>query len=382
MTRIAVVADVHADDYYPGKVDPETGMNARFGDFLRTTAWAARTARELEAEVLVCAGDYTESKVPPRAPRVVKIAEAFAQGPDRQVHVRGNHDGSWGGASIVEDLVRRQGWTGFAQAPGFELVGDVAICAIPFLDRRFARTIPELVEVPDADLFRLLGEQYLTIARGLFVAAEKAGAKAAVLTGHQQLAGAQMTDSQRAFLGDLDLVVDARALAAIGYSAVVFGHVHRGQTVVEGDASTSPVFFAGSLERVDFAEEHEEKRLLVLDVEPGRTVWVDSIPVPARPMVTVRGTDDIIPANLEGAIVRAIDIPDDVHDDDLRRALEDAGAWVVTGVKRRPVEREASGVVIDEALTPADALAAYLAGDPDAERLLERGKAILAEVSA
>ena len=385
MTRLAFLADVHADDYYPGKVDPETGLNARFGDFIRTTAWAARKARELDARVLVCAGDYTESKVPPRAPRVVKIAQAFAEGPDRQIHVRGNHDGQWGGASIVDDLGRRQGWTGFMR-PGFEIVDGVAICAIPFMDRRYARTIPELAEVPDADLFRLLGEQYLTIARGLFVAAEKAGAKAAVLTGHQQLAGAQMTDSQRSFLGDLDLVVDARALASIGYAAVVFGHVHRGQTVVEGDASSSPVFYAGSIERVDFAEAEEEKRFLVLDVEPGRTVWADSIPTPARRMLTIDAsampaggidTDDV-----RDAIVRIVNVPADEDPDEWRRMLDGLGAFVVTGVKRRPVEREASGVVIDEALTPADALKAYLAGDPDAERLLERGKGILEAVAS
>lgn len=381
MTRLAFTADLHVDSYF-SRIDPTTGLNAREVDFLRTTEWVATKAREFGGDALVVAGDYTESKVPARGPRIARIARALAHGPERQIHLEGNHDSRQAGDSIVTVLGSMPGWSGYS-APGFELVGDTAICAIPFLDRRTARTIPELAEVPDADLFRLLGEQYLTIARGLFVAAESVGAKSAILTGHQQLAGAQMTDTQRAFLGDVDLVVDARALAAIGYAAVIFGHVHRAQAVIDGDHSTSPVFFAGSVERVDFAEELEAKSFLMVDVEPGRTVQIDAIPTPARPYLTIRGDGSFNPAAVEDSVVRAIELDPDVDVDELRRALEASGAFAVTNVRRRREERpDTDASVIASAGGPDEILAAYLEGDPDAESLIERGRAVLAEVGS
>jgi exonuclease SbcD len=381
MTRLAIAADIHADDYYP-RLDPATGMNARFVDILRTTAWVGAKARELECEALVVAGDYTESKTPARSPRVVRIAEALAAGPDRQIHVQGNHDSDWGGVSIVDDLARRAGWTGYTR-PGFELVGDVAVCAIPYMSRKYARTVPELAEVPDAELYSALAEQYLTIARGLFVQAQSAGAKSAILAGHQQLAGAQFADNQSAtFLNGVDLVVDARALAAIGYAAVVFGHVHRAQDVIDdGLDGPCPVMYAGSLEKIDFAEENEVKSFVVLDVEPGQSVAWTRIPTPARSFLTIRGDGSFEPDAVRDSVVRAVELDPDLDTADLKRALEAAGAFVVTETRRRALERpEAAGNAIADSATPEDALAAYFAGDPDAEALVARGREILEAV--
>jgi exonuclease SbcD len=166
------------------------------------------------------------------------------------------------------------------------LVDDVAVCVIPFLSKSHLRALPAFAAADQDDVFRALSDAYLDLARGAFVLAEQSGAKSAILVGHQQLSGGRMNETQQVFLGDLDIVVDARALAAIGYAAVTFGHVHRGQTVIDDPAC--PVVFAGSIERVDFAEEAEEKSFLVVDVEDGRAT-IERIPTPARHMVTVRG---------------------------------------------------------------------------------------------
>jgi exonuclease SbcD len=376
MTRIAFASDLHIDSYF-NRIDPVSGLNAREQDFLATTAWVGRRARELECEALIVAGDYTESKVPARGPRIARITRALLEGPKRQIHTRGNHDGEQAGDSIITVLGAMPGWSGYIR-PGIERIGDLAVCVVPFLDRRFARTVPELAEIPDADLYRLLGEQYLTIARGLFVAATDAGAKAAVLVGHQQLAGGAMNDTQRAFLGDVDLVVDSRALSAIGYSACLFGHVHRGQTVIDDPAC--PVVFAGSLERVDFAEENEAKAFLVVDVADGHAS-IERVEVPARPYLTIRGSGTFNPAAVEDTIVRAIDLDPDVDTGELARALDAAGAFVVTQTRHKRIEAEASSVAIAEGLTHEAALEQYLADDPDRVALAALGREILTEVA-
>jgi exonuclease SbcD len=374
MTLLAICADLHVDDY--------ASIPGRFDDILRTVAWVARTARERGAEALIVAGDYTESKTPVRAARVVKIAGALDEGPDRQIHLGGNHDVAWRGESIVTDLARTPGWTGYAR-PGFEIVGGVAVCCIPFLDKAWLRTQPGFELVPESEIYHALEERYLTIARGLFVQAMDAGAAAAVLVGHQQLRGAQMTDKQHVLMSELDLFVDARALSAIGYAAVVFGHVHRAQTVV--DDPRCPVLYAGAIERVDFAEENEEKSFVLLDIPMDREISIERIPTPARRFVTLTGDqilDDIAEEEVQGAVVRVLDLPAHLDSAQVERMLRSLGAFAVTEIRTAVVEAEASAGGMDESLTPEEALAAYFADDPDRDALNELGRELLAEVAA
>jgi len=377
MTLLAITADLHVDDY--------AGIPGRFDDILRTVAWVARHAKAAGADALIVAGDFTEAKTPARAPRVVKIAAALAEGPARQVHVRGNHDVAWQGSSIVDDLARTPGWTGFSARPGFEVVDGVAVCCIPYLDRAWLRTQPGYETVAEAAVYRTLGELYLTTARGLYVQAKGAGCSAAILVGHQQLSGGRMTEKQQAFLGDLDTVVDARALAAIGYQAIVFGHVHRAQTVIEGLDIAGPVLFSGSIERVDFAEEAEEKSFVLLDVQRGRPASIERIPTPARRYVTLTGeqiADDVTEEQVDGAVVRVIDLPRPYDPLQVADMLRNLGAFAVTEVRRERDEAAAPATGMDETLSAEEALATHFAEDQDRDALLELGREILAEAAA
>jgi exonuclease SbcD len=377
MTRLAITADLHVDRY-GSRVDPITHLNVREQDALNTLRWIGEQARALDCEALVVAGDYVESKTNPRSGRVTRIAQSLYAGPDRQIHLPGNHDIADAGLSIVEDLATRApGWTGYT-APGFELVGDVAVCVIPWLSTAWYRTLPGKEALPDAEAFKELREHYLTIARGLFVKAERAGAKASILVGHQQLSGGRMNERQQVFLGDLDIIVDAGALAAIGYAAVTFGHVHRAQTVL--DNPDCPVVFAGSIERVDFAEEAETKSFLVVDVEDRRAT-IERIPTPARHMVTVRGDGSFDEAAVEDSIVRGVDLDPDVDETELRRALYAAGALEVMGIRRRPIEAVAAAGGLSETMSREQLLEAYFEGDPDRDALVKRGRELLEAVS-
>lgn len=385
--KLAIAADLHVDPYYDRR-DPDTGANLRELDMLRTTAWVARTARERGADALVVAGDYTETKRVtqdgrgPTTGRIAAIRDALAEGPDRQIHVRGNHDWQWRGKSIVSVLADHAGWSGY-ETPGFELVGDVAVVAIPYLDRAWFRAQPGNETKPEAQAFRELAAAYQVIAAGEYVKATEAGAKAAILVGHQQLGGADLNDKQRSFLGDMNLVVDARALSAIGYSAVVFGHVHRAQTVVDDPAC--PVLFVGAPERVDWAEEGETKSFVLVDVEPGRPVTIERIPTPARPFVTISGEDQGDLEDLEDlvgdAIVRVVDLDATADVAGVRRYLEACGAFAVTSIKQAVLEDVAVVGSMSESLTAEELLEQDLAEHPDRDALLALGREILGAVA-
>jgi len=380
MTRIAFAADLHVDAY-GSRIDPETGVNARLIDFLNTTAWMADEAERRGAVALVVAGDFTERRHP--APWLVSlIRAALSGGPDRQVYLRGNHDGEIAGGSIVSvlddgyDEHDETGRTGISR-PRIEAIGfDLVLACIPYLDRHWLRAQPGMEKVPDAEVYRILGEQFLTVARGLYAEARADYPDAAcVLVCHQTLAGAQMSETQQAFLGDLGLVVDARALAAIGFEGIVAGHLHRHQVVLE---QPCPVLYPGSVERVDFGEEHEAKGFVIADVAPGRFEW-EFVETPARPFVTIdcaTGSDGSL-VSLEGAIVRVLNMPPEVDAAAYRTNLEAEGAFEIVSMTKARVDAPEIAGGLSETLGPLEALSAYFVDDPDAEPLVALGRELL-----
>lgn len=373
--RLAITADLHIDAY-GSRVDPETGLSARLLDCLRTTTWVAAEARARGCEALIVAGDLTENRHP--SPWLVaRIMEALSYGPDRVIVTRGNHDGARAGRSIVDIIDgHRDDWVGIDR-PHFTVVGDTAICGLGYMDRHQLRA-STLTDVPDADVYRALADHYLTIARGLYAEAMATpGVRRAILVGHQTVGGALMSDTQRAFLGDLGLVLDGAALSAIGYSLVAMGHLHRGQTVVEGEC---PVVYPGSVERVDFGEEAQEKSFLVVDLPDAGPVAIERVVTPARRFVTLDGVWD--GQDVAEAIVRVRDVPPEVDAGSLRRALEAAGAFEVHGIERRRIEAPAASGGLSEGLTPQQALSAWFEGDDDAEALVERGREVITAVAA
>ncbi len=384
MTRLAVLADPHCDDY-GAKLDPATGLNARWVDTVGMVRWVAADARERGCDALIVAGDLTESRHP--APwRVAQIAEAIATFEGPVILARGNHDGERAGRSIVDVLAAgRPSWRGFS-SPGVTLVDDVAIAVLPHVDRHWIRAQPGFEQLDESKLLEVLADQYLAVARGLYVEAS-ALAPLSVLVVHQGLAGGQMSDAQAAFLGDASLVVDTRALADIGFAAILAGHFHKHQVLSE-----SPLIaYAGSPYRTDFGEEHQAKGYLVVDVGPetvdgttGKqlTAWT-FVETPARRFVTLYSLDPVETgdASIDGAIVRLLDVHSDEDPALLRRTLESYGAFEVTEIRRRPIEASAIAGGLSESLTAQEALSAYFEGDPDAEVLVERGREILAEVA-
>ncbi|HLA65042.1 MAG TPA: metallophosphoesterase [Candidatus Saccharimonadales bacterium] len=377
MTRIAFAADLHIDAY-GSKVDPATGLNARLVDYLDTLHIVATQATDRECDALVIAGDFTERRHP--APWLVSqirdSLEAFA---DPQIYLRGNHDGEIAGGSIVTVLGEEPPRTGRGRwavtRPRKVYVDDVAVCLIPYLDRHWLRAQPGFEDVPEAQLFAVLAEQFMAIARGLYAEAQESHATAAVLVCHQTLAGALLSESQQAFLGDQQLVVNAADLAAIGFEGIVAGHLHRHQVL----STDPPVLYPGSIERVDFGEEHEAKGFIVADVGPGRFEW-EFVETPARRYVTLQGdyaAEGVSEDDVEGAIVRIVDVDPSMDVAQLRQQVENMGAFEVAAIQVRPVEAPALAGGLSEALSAEQALAAYFADDPDAEALISRGRELL-----
>jgi exonuclease SbcD len=168
----------------------------------------------------------------------------------------------------------------------------------------------------------------------------------AIVVGHAHLFGARI-GAERLLTMGADPMYDLQTFDLPSVDYIALGHIHKHQQV--GPAAP-PAVYSGSLERIDFGEEREQKGFVVVEIGPGprgerRTTWTFH-PVAARPFVTLRlaagGEDPLADVraavearrDVAGAIVRAFitltpEAAGQLRLGDVRRLLLEAGAAFV-----------------------------------------------------
>jgi exonuclease SbcD len=211
----------------------------------------------------------------------------------------------------------------------------------------------------------------------------------AILVGHAHLLGARV-GSERLLTMGADPMYDLGTFTLPNIDYVALGHIHKHQALAYGDP---PIVYSGSIDRVDFGEEKEDKGWILVDVpEKGHAEW-QFRKVDARPFVTIdaqvlgeNATEDVVKAiarqadRLANAVVKLrIEVAPErlaeLRDDDIRAQLK--GAFYVAPVERNVQKRTrdrwgnlAEGI---QQAQPIDALAHYLEQrkvDPERRDLL------------
>ena len=405
--RIVHFADVHIGVENYGSIDPETGLSTRLGDFLKTFDEVVTYALDNRVDLVLCCGDAYKSRDPSQTHQrefARRIARLSSEGIPVFLLV-GNHDmphvfGRATALEIFQTLDVPNVYIG--DTLGTHNVqtadGPMQIVAVPwvrrsaFLARDEARGLtPEQVnEAIQERLARLIRAQ----AEGLDKSIP------AVLAGHLTVSGSVASSEQSMMLGrDPVLLKSDVALPQLDY--VALGHIHRHQIL----GHEPPVVYSGSLERIDFGEEKDDKGFCVINMDPaqpaGSRVRDFSFQqVNARVFLTIaveiragdpEPTETVVNAiakhHIEGAIVRLrITVPGELEghlrDGEIRSALE--GAHFVASVSKEVLDQRRTrlGPAYSKGLDPKEALKAYLEsrGVPDdraavltrhAERLME-----------
>ena len=225
----------------------------------------------------------------------------------------------------------------------------------------------------------------------------------AVLLGHVSVNGATNSSERSMMLGQ-DHVLLAGALGRPRVDYVALGHIHKHQ-VLRWDPPV--IAYSGSLQRVDFSEEADERGFRVVDLDPGappdrRLVDFSFHPLSARPFVTVDATvfagdeeptEVVLRAvgrkDVNDAVVRVrINLPREaerrLREADIRQALRPA--HYVTAISRE-ITGENRWTRLDSGserqLEPMQALRLYLESrdleQQRLERILARAEELLAE---
>jgi exonuclease SbcD len=390
MLRILHLADIHLGMENYGRTDPATGLSSRLGDFLRTLDEALDWALANDVHLVLLAGDVYKNRDPsPTVQREFarRIQRLSAAGVPMFILV-GNHDlpNAWARAHTVEIFDTLQvPHTWVARQPRFATLptaaGPVQIIALPWVTPATLLTKDEFRTASFEQLNGLMIDKLEELLDGFVEQLDPA--LPTILTAHAAVQGAVFGAERSVMLGH-DLVLPRSFVARPEFDYVAMGHIHRHQVLPPGGPTEPPIIYPGSLERIDFGEEDEEKGFMVVDIgdpDPAtgrRRVTPRFHPVGARRFLTLRvstnganPTDTVLDklraheADIAGSIVRVIikTTPEQeaaLRDDEIRKALE--GAAYIVGISRdvdRP-NRVRFGDHAVEQMTPRQALELYM----------------------
>ena len=382
--RILHFADLHIGVENYGRIDPDTGLSTRLGDFLQTYDELVDYAIDTGVDLVLFCGDAYKSRDPSQthqrefARRIARLSNAGIP----TFLLIGNHD--------TPQVI--------AQATALEIFPTLNVANVHIGDR----LTTYIVETRDGPLQVVAlpwikRSDYLAtnVARGqthteinealqdMITNAIKVRAKSldssipAVLAGHVTISQSTLASEQSMMLGHDHVLLNSN-VALPQFDYVALGHIHRHQVL-----SQNPhVVYAGSLQRVDFGEERDDKGFCVVEIDKSqpqgsRLNSFEFVKNSARKFVTIdvkltAGDEDptasVIKAieshDLNDAIVRLrITLPAEFEALLLESRIRDAlkQAHYVASISKDVVDRTRTRIQDSNArgLSPKDALRLY-----------------------
>lgn len=148
---------------------------------------------------------------------------------------------------------------------------DVRFAGLPFVHQ--GRTFTDFGRVLEANATYLDAMRVMVDALTATASAQlDRSRQVMVMASHVHVSGAKVSSERKLSVSDT-YAADENQLPA-DYAYLALGHIHVPQAVAGGRGR-----YAGSLLEVDFGEEGEAKRVLVVDCAPGRPAEITSVPL-------------------------------------------------------------------------------------------------------
>ncbi|HIK46651.1 MAG TPA: exonuclease subunit SbcD [Leptolyngbyaceae cyanobacterium M65_K2018_010] len=399
MLKLLHLSDIHlGSGFIHGRLNPDTGLNTRLEDFIAALTLCIDRALAEPVDLVLFGGDAFPDATPPPL-----VQQALAQQFCRlsaasipTVLLVGNHDQhaqGLGGASL--SIYRTLGVPDVVVGDRLETHriqtrnGPVQVVTLPWLTRSSLLTRPETEGLSMAQVSDLLLDRLRVALEGEIRRLDDT--LPTILLAHAMVDTATY-GAERFLAAGRGFTIPMALLARPCFDYVALGHVHRHQILCQHPLMIYP----GSIERVDFSEEQEEKGYLLVQVGRGQAT-AEFCPLPVRPFRTIQvdltAAEDpqvallaaIAATEINGAVVRCLYIlrPDQVDQIDLgalEEALASAHTYTLQAELKTLTQRSRLPELgTDSRLDPLEALATYLANRPD---LSPMATAMMATASA
>lgn len=406
--KIIHFADLHLGVESYGRINPDNGLPTRLEDFLKALDQVIDYALENRVDLVLFCGDAYKSREPTQTQQ-----REFARRLNRLVTsdipiflLTGNHDlpnaiGRATATEIFDTLAIRNVYV--SSHPEIRRIptknGAIQIISLPWLRHSVLLSREEAKNLNFEQINQRL-QEILTSIITANVAKLEPGLPS-ILAAHVWVTGASPGSEGSMTIGqEHTLLLSNVTHPTLDY--VALGHIHKHQVLHD----SPPVVYSGSLERLDFGDEDDEKGFYLIEIEPAeagrRKVSFDFHPVNGRRFLTINANIEPRDANPTSTVLKAISDQEDkirdtivrlqislpaeveaqLSDNDLRNALREAHYFTIT----RDIQREIRlrlGEWSAEEITPLEALRAYLESKKvplqQARLLLEYGEKLIQE---
>lgn len=380
MIKILHLSDIHmGSGFAHGNTNPETGLNTRLEDFVATLECCIDRALADPVDLVLFGGDAFPDATPPPVVQQA-FARQFRRLADAEIPtvlLVGNHDQhsqGQGGASL--SIYRTLGVPGFVVGDRLETHrlqtrnGAVQVITLPWITKSTLLTRPETEGLAMAEVNQLLIDRLRVALEGEIRRLDSE--IPTVLLAHLMV-DAACYGAERFLAVGKGFTVPLALLTRPCFDYVALGHVHRHQILCE----QPPVVYPGSIERVDFSEEKEDKGYVLVELARG-AAQVEFCPLQTRKFRTIEVDisnqeepqaillQAIQAESIQDAVVRLIyhlrsDQLDWIDNSELHAALQPAHRYtiqpeLVSQLARPRLPELGIGNEID----PLDALRTYL----------------------
>jgi len=406
--KILHFADLHLGVESYGRIDPATGLSSRFLDIQFALDQVVDYALDNRVDLVLFCGDAYQSREPTQTQQreFARRINRLSTGGIPIFLLIGNHDlpnaiGRATTCEIFDTLAIKNVYV--SNRPEIHRIptksGTIQIVSLPWL-RRSALLSKEDAKNLSLEQINQKLQQVLTKVIATKVQ-ELDPRLPAILAAHVWVSGAKVGSERSMTIGqEHALLLSNVANPAFDY--VALGHIHKRQVL----SHNPPVVYPGSLERLDFSEEEDDKGFYLVEIDSDKEtgkwqVSFDFHPVIGRRFLTINiniepqdadPTSTVLKAIAEqedkvrDAIVRLqISLPAEIEgqlrDNDIRNALKETHYFTIAkDIQRETRLRLGKGTA--EEITPPDALRTYLESNFTPERakiLLEYGEKLIQE---
>ncbi|MFN7566686.1 MAG: exonuclease subunit SbcD [Microcystis sp.] len=291
MIKILHLSDIHmGSGFSHGRLNPKTGLNTRLEDFMGSLSLCIDRAIATPVDLVLFGGDAFPDATPPPF-----VHEAFASQFRRLADAKiptvllvGNHDQhSQGNGGVSLSIYRTLAVPGFIVGDRLTTHrittrnGDIQVITLPWLTRATLLTRPETEGLSLSGVNELLINRLEPVLEGEIRQLDTS--VPTVLLAHLMADRASL-GAERFLAVGKGFTVPLSLLNRPQFEYVALGHVHKHQNL--NPSNDPPIVYPGSIDRVDFSEEKEDKGYVLIEVAKGEVKW-EFCPLPVRTFCSI-----------------------------------------------------------------------------------------------
>ncbi|MCA2717064.1 exonuclease subunit SbcD [Microcystis sp. M169S2] len=309
MIKILHLSDIHmGSGFSHGRLNPKTGLNTRLEDFMGSLSLCIDRAIASPVDLVLFGGDAFPDATPPPF-----VHEAFASQFRRLADAKiptvllvGNHDQhSQGNGGVSLSIYRTLAVPGFIVGDRLTTHrittrnGDIQVITLPWLTRATLLTRPETEGLSLSGVNELLINRLEPVLEGEIRQLDTS--LPTVLLAHLMADRASL-GAERFLAVGKGFTVPLSLLNRPQFEYVALGHVHKHQNL--NPSNDPPIVYPGSIDRVDFSEEKEDKGYVLIEVAKGEVKW-EFCPLPVRTFCSIE-VDVSQAANPQKELLKAL----------------------------------------------------------------------------